>query len=217
MRMSRVNSDQGAHITPDASICLDCLAELGNCADRCFRYPLRNCTNRGPHVQLVDSAGRPIDGDPIAETGALLRAGRIVTIKGIGGFLLVCRADSQDAVLRLRARKRRESKPLAVMVPNLEAARRCGRVDAFNEGLLISPAHPIVLVPERQSSPLAPAVSSGSPWVGVMLPYAPLHHLLFAQGLPPLVMASGHRSDEPLATSRSEAIERPRGIGESVM
>ncbi len=264
---SRTDSDQDVQITPDVSICQDCLGELGNCGDRRYRFPFINCANCGPRysivkripydrpnttmrvfdmcpacqreyvepadrrfhaqptccpacgprVRLVDPGWRPIGGEPIAETAALLRSGRIVAIKGIGGFHLACRADSQDIVLRLRERKRRESKPLAVMVPDLDAARRCGRVDSFNEALLISPARPIVLVPERQSSPLAPAVSRGSPWVGLMLPYAPLHYLLFAEGLPPLVMTSGNRSDEPLTASKSEAMESLGGIADAYL
>ena len=198
-------------------LCASCQREYDDPADRRFHAQPTACPLCGPRLDLVDPGCRPIGGDPIAETAALLQAGRIVAIKGIGGFHLACRADSGDVVLRLRERKRRESKPLAVMVADLEAARRCGRVDAFNERLLISPARPIVLLPKRQTSPLAPAVSPGSPWVGVMLPYTPLHHLLFAQGLPPLVMTSGNRSDEPLAASKDEAIERLRDIADAFL
>jgi hydrogenase maturation protein HypF len=101
------------------------------------------------------------------------------------------------------------------MVADLETARSCVHVDRFNEGLLISPARPIVPLPRRRGSPIAPGVSPGSRWVGVMLPYARLHHVLFARGIPPLVVTSGHCGGEPLAASKREAIERARDLADA--
>ncbi len=159
--------------------------------------PIRLIDSRGwlPPIRGIDSRGRL---SPIACAAAALRAGRIVAIKGIGGYHLACRADRPAVVAELRRRKHRETRPLALMVPDLATARRLCCLSAADEAALRSPAAPIVLAPRRPGSGIADEVAPGCAAFGVMLPYSPIHHLLFAEGLGPLVMTSANRSAEPL-------------------
>ena len=147
-----------------------------------------------------------IDGDPVGETVRLLAAGRIVAIKGIGGYHLACRADSDDAVRTLRERKLRDGKPLAVMVPSVEAAQQVCRLAPADLKALTSPAAPIVLAAKNPQHGLAADVAPGCNTFGIMLPYAPLHHLLFAAGLRPLVMTSANLSSQPLTYRDEDAL-----------
>jgi hydrogenase maturation protein HypF len=150
--------------------------------------------------------------DPIEQTIGLLLAGQIMAIKGIGGFHLSVDATDEAAVMRLRERKRRWGKPLAVMVRDLDAARAVCELTAAEEALLTTPARPIVLARKRHGSRIAPAVAPGIPWLGVFLPYAPLQHLLFADSrVRALVMTSANLSEEPIAIDNDEAQTRLGG------
>ena len=158
--------------------------------------------------------------DPIAHVGRALAQGAIAAVKGIGGYHLACDATSSAAVATLRARKHREEKPLAVMVRDLEAARALAEVGEAEAALLASVERPIVLCRRRpwfeatMSGGLAPEIAPDSPLVGLLLPYAPLHHLLLDAAARPLVMTSGNLSDEPIAFEDEDAIRRLGAIAD---
>jgi hydrogenase maturation protein HypF len=146
-----------------------------------------------------------------------IRAGKIVALKGIGGFHLLVDARKQDAVLRLRERKHREEKPLALMVPSVESAKAYCHVSDLEERLLSSPECPIVLLARRSDpsmEPIAAEVAPENPYLGVMLPYAPLHHLLLRELGFPVVATSGNLSDEPICTEELESLERLGGVAD---
>lgn len=199
------------------ALCERCAREYADPADRRFHAEPNACPVCGPRLELVDAQGAPIAGDAIAATIALLRAGRIVAVKGLGGFHLACDAGNADAVATLRARKQREEKPFAVMVRDVAAARRWVHVDAAAEALLASPARPIVLLPLRADRP-APltGVVPGLDTLGVMLPATPIQFLL-AHEAPELllVMTSANPGGEPLVVDNDEALQRLRGIADA--
>ncbi len=149
---------------------------------------------------------------------ALLRAGKIVAVKGIGGFHLVVDATNQEAVVRLRERKHRFGKPLAVMVRDMEAVRELCAVDDAEAALLTSTERPIVLLRAREGHGLAAEVAPGVPWLGMFLPYAPVHALLLGEGgMRALVMTSANLSEEPIVIANEEAVERLRGIADGFL
>ena len=152
------------------------------------------------------------------ETVALLLAGKIVAIKGVGGFHLSVDATNEAAVMWLRERKRRYGKPLAVMVKDVEAARGVCELTAAEEALLRTAARPIVLARKKEGSRISEGVAPGVPWLGVFLPYAPLQHLLFASGeVKALVMTSANLSEEPIAIDNEEALKRLGGIADAFL
>ena len=175
-------------------LCADCRREYEDPADRRFHAEPIACPVCGPRLSL-----------PLEDAVAALRDGAIVAVKGLGGYHLACDATSEPAVARLRERKGREEKPLAVM-----AADPFALADPTDEELVLlrSPARPIVLVRRRDDAPVALSVAPGTPWLGLMLPYTPLHHLLAADTGLPLVMTSGNRTDEPIAFDDDEARRR---------
>lgn len=201
-------------------MCATCSAQYHDVADRRFHAQPVACPRCGPRVWLAHPDGRPFqicEGQPIAETARLLRAGKIVAIKGVGGFHLACDALNNDAVLRLRQRKRRDDKPFAMMVASLDVVRKYAVVDCAAEETLTNPQSPIVLLPRRPDSGIAPAVAEGTNTLGFMLCYAPLHHLLFAEGLDVLVMTSGNISDEPLICRNELALERLGDVADAFL
>ncbi|MBA3302130.1 MAG: carbamoyltransferase HypF [Thermoleophilaceae bacterium] len=191
-------------------MCAQCRAEYENPADRRFHAQPNACARCGPVLSLVGSEG----GDPLAVVSDALAGAAVVAVKGIGGFHLACRADSEEAVGELRARKRREEKPFAVMAPDLESARALVELTPAEEALLLGPERPIVVARRRPGAAVAGGVAPGEPDLGVMLPYSPLHHLLLADAGAPLVMTSGNASDEPIAFSDEDAAERLSGIAD---
>jgi hydrogenase maturation protein HypF len=247
-------------ISPDVSICADCLRELFDPQDRRHVYPFINCTNCGPRFTIVrdipydrpytsmadfrmcpacqaeydDPLNRRFHAQPnacwecgpqvefwdrsghnitsrnaIAEAGAALAAGLVVAIKGLGGFHLAVDATNPAAVALLRERKRRVEKPFAIMVPSLEAAARFCEVSQAAADALCSAQHPIVLLPKHPATGIADDVAPRNRYLGVFLPYTPMHHLLFAEGgFQALVMTSGNLSEEPIAIDNHEAVER---------
>ena len=274
-------------ISPDVSICDDCLRELFDPSDRRYRYPFINCTNCGPRFTIIkdipydrpkttmagfalcpdcereytDPTNRrfhaqPVacsvcgpkvwleprsdefirqgttevvttweDDDAIQETRKLLSEGKIVAIKGLGGFHLACDATNSSAVTELRNRKLRVDKPFALMMPDLETIEQhCFVSDAERE-LLLSTARPIVLLKRKPESNIALEVAPRQDWLGVMLPYTPLHYLLFANpdlrpltfDLLPLVMTSGNLSEEPIATDNDEARQRLSSLADAFL
>ncbi len=274
-------SDRGEHrstlISPDVSICNDCLKELLDPKDRRYRYPFINCTNCGPRytiieeipydrphtamkgfpmcfdcqaeydeplnrrfhaqpnachvcgpqVALYDRNGKRIAApDPILETVNLLESGNILAIKGLGGFHLAADAMNDEAVALLRSRKHREEKPFALMSPDLGAIGNYAHYGSEEADLLSSAHRPIVLLRKREPNEISAAVSPENRCFGVMLPYTPLHYLLFypcaedmsfPPSFPALVMTSGNLSNEPIAIENEEAFSCLSGIADAFL
>ena len=191
------------------AMCPACRAEYDDPADRRFHAQPNACPVCGPRAWLADAGGRELAcDDAVAAAARALAEGRIVAVKGVGGFHLACRADDEHAVAALRARKHREDKPFALMAGTLEAARALVELETHEEELLLSGARPIVVAPRRREAAVAPSVAPGHPTLGVMLPYSPLHHLVLADVQTTLVMTSGNVSDEPIAYDNGDALAR---------
>ena len=279
---SRSQGSARTFVSPDISVCDECLAEMRDPADRRYRYPFVNCTNCGPRFTITkrlpydrpnttmahfamccdcrreyeDPSDRRFHAQPIAcptcgpqvsfeEAGSVvvgllaaggedvtdevisaaqrsIERGEIVAVKGIGGYHLACDASSEAAVSELRRRKNRPDKPFAVMAVDLAAAAQLAFIDDDEAALLSSRERPIVLLNARTTSPLASSVAPDNPLVGIMLPYSPLHHLLF-DAVPgrstrtplALVMTSGNLSDEPICYDDREARRRLSTIADT--
>ena len=200
------------------SMCARCRAEYEDPGDRRFHAQPNACPDCGPAVALLDAAGQraPTAGarDALHAAALALREGRILAVKGLGGFHLACRADDAAAVAALRARKHREDKPFALMAASIQAAGSLVALGAQERALLTRPERPIVLAPRVARAPVADAVAPGSPELGVMLPYSPLHHLLLDDAGTTLVLTSGNLSDEPIAYRDEDAIERLAGVAD---
>jgi hydrogenase maturation protein HypF len=200
------------------AMCPACRAEYGDPASRRFHAQPICCPDCGPHYTLLDRNGKPLyPADPLACCVELLGRGSIVAIKGIGGFHLACRADSAETVIRLRRLKNREEKPLALMAADRKAALAIVLLSDDETRLLESPERPIVLARKRSDPGFAVAeeVAPGMPTYGVMLPYAPLHHLLFDKSdLGVLVMTSANRFDEPMVHTNEAAVKTLVGIAD---
>jgi len=198
-------------------MCGGCRAEYENPENRRFHAQPNACPECGPQLELWSPSGEVLPGRQEAFEQALsaLRDGRIVAVKGLGGFHLMVRADDEDAVARLRKRKQREEKPFALMVPSVDVARKLCEVSELEERLLVSPEAPIVLM-SRSDAPgvIANGVAPGIPQLGLMLPSNPLHHLMMHELGTPLVATSGNLSDEPICTDEHEALERLGAIAD---
>jgi hydrogenase maturation protein HypF len=202
------------------TMCPLCRGQYTDVGDRRFHAQPVACPVCGPQIQLTDPTGgvlRTGTDETIAETARLLRAGKIVAIKGIGGFHLAVDALNDEAVLRLRQRKGREHKPFALMADSVDKVRRYAVVSEAAENALTNPQAPIVLLPKRRDSSLAPAVAPGVNTFGFMLCYAPLHYLLFAEGLDVLVMTSANISDEPLICRNEVALQRLGDVADAFL
>jgi hydrogenase maturation protein HypF len=212
-------------------MCDACRQEYDNPADRRFHAQPNACPDCGLHLELWDSAGNILDtkDDALRAAADALRRGDIVAAKGLGGFHLLVDARNEEAVLRLLRRKLREEKPFGLMYPDLDTSRRDCQVSEAEEHLLLSPESPLVLlrrvsIPSNSASKgqallalragVAEAVAPRNPYLGVMLPYTPLHHLLLAEPGFPIVATSGNRSDEPICLDEREALSRLAGIAE---
>ncbi|MBN2044752.1 MAG: carbamoyltransferase HypF [Anaerolineales bacterium] len=250
-------------ISPDVTVCADCLAEMSDPSDRRYRYPFINCTNCGPRFTIIHDipydrpfttmAGFPLCADCQAEyenpadrrfhaqpvacpqcgphiwledtTGktlaqkeeavqlsrAMLKEGKILAIRGLGGFHLACDATNPKAVETLRQRKLRVGKPFAIMYPNLTAVEKDCNLSKGDIALVTSRERPIVILPQKPESQIAPQAAPGQNTLGVILPYTPLHFLIIEPepGFPTaLVMTSGNLSDEPIATTNQEARQK---------
>jgi hydrogenase maturation protein HypF len=262
---SKGHAHVSALISPDVSVCDDCLRELFDPADRRYLYPFINCTNCGPrytiidnipydrpntamrqfkmcaacqaeyddptnrrfhaqpnacarcgpHVSLFDNRRNALNtDDPIKTAAELIRQGKIVALKGLGGFHLAADATRSEAVERLRRRKLREEKPLALMSADLAGIRQYAVVGPQDEKLLTSIQRPIVLLPKKAAGRISQAVAPANKYWGVMLPYTPLHYLLFRHGFVALVMTSGNLTEEPIALDNEDAFERLADIAD---
>ncbi|MCD6376658.1 MAG: carbamoyltransferase HypF [Caldisericaceae bacterium] len=209
-------------------MCPDCQKEYDDPTNRRFHAQPNACPLCGPHVWLE----RMEDGQAMAEkssaieaTARLLQEGKIVAIKGLGGFHLAVDATNEEAVQRLRQRKNREQKPLALMAPDLKTARQLVQLTDAEQDLLTSPQRPIVLLKKKEAIPVAPSVAPNNQRLGIMLPYTPLHYLLFDQlsvQLPEnkpavLVMTSANRSEEPIVIDNDEARQRLSDIADYLL
>jgi len=215
----RIPYDRPQTSMAEFPMCQACQQEYDDPLNRRFHAQPNACWECGPRVWLVGQDGAEIaTEDAVAACIAGLVAGEIFAIKGIGGFHLSADATNEAAVMRLRERKRRYGKPLAVMVRDLDAARRVCSLSAEEEALLTTVARPIVLARKREGNGIADCVAPGIPWLGVFLPYAPLQHLLFADGrVKALVMTSANLSEEPIAIDNEEAQERLGGIADAFL
>jgi hydrogenase maturation protein HypF len=266
IRHSKHNAEQKAQVTPDSTVCPDCLAELFNPADRRYHYPFINCTNCGPRysiitevpydrpnttmaqfpmcadcqreyadptsrrfhaqpnacpvcgpqLQLLDAAGQRVEGSPLELAAKFIRQGKIVAIKGLGGFHLAVDATNDAAVRELRRRKNRDEKPFALMDFSVEKICKYAKVDANEKRLLQTPEQPIVLLQQLTNHHISPQVAPHNNYFGVMLPSTPLHYILMSQ-LPTLVMTSGNISDEPIAYEEQDARTRLPRIADYIL
>ncbi|MGA4987101.1 carbamoyltransferase HypF [Nonomuraea bangladeshensis] len=224
------------------AMCPDCAAEYHDPGDRRFHAPPICCPGCGPRLRLLDPGGGELPGDPVATAAALLRAGRIVAVKGLGGYQLAVAASSEPAVAALRLREQRADEPYAVLAADLAQAGLLCAIDGDAAGLLTSRARPIVLLPRHDATrhdatrhdatrhdatrrdatrrdatrTLAPSVAPGSRNLGVMLPGTPLHHLLLAEVAEPLVLTGG-TGDEPIAYDDADALARLGAVADAFL
>jgi hydrogenase maturation protein HypF len=210
------------------NMCPACAAEYADPNDRRFHAQPNACAVCGPSLALLRS-GESLSPDhfsncqsshTLRQARNLLRAGYLLAIRGLGGYLLTCDAANQSAVAELRRRKRRPSKPFAVMTRDIAAGKLLCELSSEDETALLSPRRPIVILRRLAAAELAPDIAPGNPTIGLMLPYTPLHYLLFSDSLqddpefPALVMTSGNLSEEPIVTSNEEALTRLQNIAD---
>jgi len=196
-------------------MCDNCKAEYHNPSDRRFHAETNCCPECGPHIALLNHKGSCLESDHQAfrVVAEYIREGAIVAVKGIGGFHLIVDARNQDSVKKLRIRKNREEKPFALMYHSLRVVKEHCEVSKAEENLLHSAESPIVLL-KRKPNDIAYDVAPENPYIGVMLPYTPLHHILMSEISFPIVATSGNISDEPITTDEYEAIEKLNGIAD---
>jgi hydrogenase maturation protein HypF len=212
--------DRAQTTMADFRLCEDCQREYEEPLDRRFHAEPVACPACGPRLELRDGESEPAHGaGALTRAVAALQAGRIVAVKGVGGYHLACDARDAAAVRALRHRKHRPDKPLAVMCPRvgydgLDWVRRCAMLTADTGALVAGPSRPIVLLPATTDSPLAVEVAPGLREIGVFLPYSPLHELLLANFGAPLVMTSGNLTGEPVLTDNQEAARRLKNIAD---
>jgi hydrogenase maturation protein HypF len=201
--VERVPYDRRNTTMAGFEMCEPCRAEYGNPQDRRFHAEPIACPTCGPRLSMSAE-----------EAAEMLAHGAILAVKGLGGYHLACDASNEEAVSRLRERKHREEKPLAVMSAD---PRSIAELTSEERAQIGSPARPIVICPKLPESELAPSISPGSPWVGVMLPYTGVHHLLCTDFGGALVMTSGNHSDEPIAFEDDDARERLAPIADAFL
>ena len=204
----------------DFDLCDPCAAEYRDPSDRRFHAQPNACPSCGPRVSLLDAQGNRVDcADPIDRAVELLKRGMLLAVKGLGGFHIACNAMDREAVVTLRQRKRKSNKPFALMSPDISFIRECCTVTPKEEELLLSPQRPVVLLRKKGISILPDEVSPGNAYFGFMLPYTPLHYLLFFNVraghmkalFPALVMTSGNLSEEPIIGTNDDAVEKLAG------
>jgi len=200
----------------DFPMCPTCQAEYDDPASRRFHAQPNACPDCGPRLTLLDALGRAIGGEPLEETVALLKAGSIVAIKGLGGYHLAVDARNEQAVAELRRRKARDEKPFALMAASLEQIASFAHIDDQENRLLQGPERPIVLLEKRLPNPIVAGVAPHNRYFGTMLPYTPLHYLLLDE-FPALVMTSANLSDEPICYQDADARQRLASIADAFL
>ena len=197
--------------------CPECESEYHDPLNRRFHAQPNACPKCGPHLELWDRSGKVSASEDVAllKAAELIGQGKVVALKGIGGFQLICIAREEEVVVRLRRRKHREGKPFALMYPALDQVRRDCVVSSPEERLLGSPESPIVLLMRQGREPtIAPSVAPGNRTLGVMLPYTPLHHLLMRELGVPVIATSGNLANEPICIDEIEALDRLKDIAD---
>jgi len=200
-------------------MCDDCKREYHNPLDRRFHAQPIACPNCGPHVEFLSPSGEVLSkySNAILQTAEKILQGKIIALKGLGGYQLVCKADDENVISLLRKRKNREGKPFALMFPNLKSIKEVCEVFPFEERLLISPEAPIVLLKRKSNAKqklVHDSIAPGNPKLGVMLPYTPLHHLLMKALQIPIIATSGNLSEEPMCITEDEAFQRLKNIAD---
>ncbi len=199
-------------------LCAQCRLEYEDPANRRFHAEPNACPVCGPRLTLLDEQGKKIlTKDVLTETITRIKAGSILAIKGLGGFHLCVDATNNEAVQKLRSRKYREEKPLAIMVRDITHACTIASVSDEERQLLLSPSRPIVLLSARRDSTVSHLVAPGMSTLGIMLPYTPLHHLLLKSDFTALVMTSANQTDEPICIENAEAVSRLNGIADAYL
>lgn len=196
-------------------MCRACGAEYRDVENRRYHAQPDCCPDCGPQVFFLDGEGRRVAGDAIEAAREYLKAGQIVAVKGLGGLHLACRCDSPQAAQELRRRKHRDEKPFAVMCRDVAAARQICRISLEEEAILAGFRRPIVLLEKRAGAELSHISENGR--IGVMLPYTPLHYLLFGGDIDMLIMTSANLSDTPIIYKNDEAVERLSGIADGFL
>ncbi len=202
-------------------MCPECQTEYENPLDRRFHAQPNACPICGPQLQVWDIGGKKLaeQDNALVQAASAIEAGKIVAVKGIGGFHLMTDARNDEAIRRMRERKHREEKPFALMFPSLEVLKKECDVDELEERLLLSPESPVVLLQKKTAfinhkSTICESIAPNNPYLGCMLPYSPLHHILMSRLGFPVVATSGNLSDEPICTDEFEALERLHGIAD---
>lgn len=197
-------------------MCPDCEREYKNPLDRRFHAQPNACPFCGPHVYLVNSKGKLIAEreEAIEKTVNLLKEGKIIALKGIGGFQLLVNALSDECVLELRRRKKRDEKPFAVMFKNIQHIKEYAYLSGIEEKILLSYQSPILIVKAKKDKDISKYCAPSNPYIGVMIPYTPLHHLIMSKIDFPVVCTSGNLTEEPIAYENEEAIERLKDIAD---
>jgi hydrogenase maturation protein HypF len=210
--------DRPATTMAEFTMCPRCQQEYEDPSDRRFHAQPNACPRCGPRLVLMTAGRAVLDPvDPILAAATALAAGLVVALKGLGGFHLACDATDAAVVRTLRTRKRRDEKPFAVMVRDLQAAEQLAILTDAERTLLTSVERPVVIVSRRPESALAAEIAPNSPLVGLMLPYTPLHHLLLHDVARPLVMTSANYSDEPIVYENEEALEQLAAIADLLL
>jgi hydrogenase maturation protein HypF len=198
-------------------MCALCAREYHDPANRRFHAQPTCCPDCGPRLWLAEDTGAERPVNPLEAAAGVLADGGVLAVKGLGGYHLAAAARCEQAAAALRARKHREDKPFAVMAAGLDQARTLCAVDDVAADLLTSRRRPIVLLPKLPGAAIADAVAPANRYLGVMLPYTPLHHLLLAQTGQPIVLTSGNSSDEPIAHEDDDALMRLKGIADAFL
>jgi len=196
-------------------MCEDCAKEYGDINDRRYHAQPDCCEVCGPNLFYLNGDAKPVDGEPIALAAEALWRGDIVAVKGLGGIHLACRCDDESVVEKLRQRKHRDEKPFALMCKDVDVIKRFCDVSEAEEELLLSHRRPIILLKKKEKSSLLHV--SENAYVGVMLPYTPVHYLLFEQAPDCLIMTSANRSDTPIQIKNEEALEQLAGIADGFL
>lgn len=201
----------------DFAMCAQCSVEYHDPADRRFHAQPVCCPQCGPRLRIVDSRGQELAAEPITLAASMLNRGAVLAVKGLGGYHLAASVASEQACATLRARKHREDKAFAIMVPDLACARELCEVDEAAQLMLTDRRRPIVLLPRRPQAQLASAIAPHNRELGLMLAYTPLHELLLRATGAPVVLTSGNVSDEPIAYRDADAFERLAPIADAFL